>query len=362
MTTRRPSRPTPRRSAAPAPDPAPDAAPALAPGRRLLLGAGALLPLGAVLAACGSSVTGPAASPAAGGAVSISNCGSQVELAGPPRAAIGLHPSQTELLLRLGQRESIVGQAQAEAQPLPEDVADLAADIPVIGGQTPPAREELLAAEPDFVYAPTTYEFSGEQGFATVEQLAQAGAAVYVATGGCADRRMTGTVEDLFTDLDNLGEIFGIAERAGELSAQQRGTLEEVSAAVSGREPVRTAQVYVEGTTLSVIGAGVEHDILLRAGADPVHGPDQDLFADFFAAQISPEALAAEEPAALVFGVHDAAHEQATRDYLTSTFPQMPAVAESRLIAVPSTSLFPGTLGNVSAVRTIAEALHPGAL
>ena len=50
----------------------------------------------------------------------------------------------------------------------------------------------------------------------------------------------------------------------------------------------------------------------------------------------------------------DPAHEAAVRSYLAATFPDMPAVRDGRLIAVPSTDLFPGTLGNVSAVRLIA--------
>lgn len=225
----------------------------------------------------------------------------------------------------------------------------------------PPAREDLLAVEPDFVYSPTTYEFTAEQGFASVEQLQQAGAAVYVATGGCADRRMTAEVTDLFIDLENLGEAFGVQDAASELVAQGQAELDDVAAAVSDVEPLRVAQVYVDGTSLSAIGAGVEYDILARAGADNVYGPDQPAFADFFAASITPESLAAEQPDALVFSVSDEDHEAATRDYLTTTFPDMPAVREGRLIAVSSADVFPGTLGNVAAVRQIAEQLYPDA-
>lgn len=316
---------------------------------------------GLLLTGCGSSVAGPATETDAADALTIENCGRDITVNGPPTAVVGMHPAQTELLLRLGLADTLVGQAQAAAQALPEDVISLAEGVPVVGGIMPPAREDLLSVEPDFVYSPTTYEFTAEQGFASIEQLDAAGAAVYVATGGCQDRRMTGEVGDLFIDLENLGEIFDVQDAAAELAEQGRSALEEVASATADVKQLRVAQVYVEGSTLGAIGGGIEYDILRLAGANNVYTPDQAAFADFFAATISPESLAAEEPDALVFSFYDAEHEAATRAYLTSTFPDMPAVRNGKLIAVSSSDLFPGTLGNVSVVRDIAEQLYPDA-
>lgn len=313
------------------------------------------------LTACGTSVSSGAIPVAEHDAVTIENCGRTVEIDATPTAVVGLHPSQTELLLRLGLADALVGQAQTAAQELPADVIDLAADVPVIGGATPPSREELLSVEPDFVYSPTTYEFTAEQGFASIEQLDQAGVAAYTATGGCFDRRMEGTVDDLFVDLQNLGDIFHVEDEADALIASSQAELDAVAEAIDGLDRPRVAQVFVEGTTLTAIGAGVEYDILRRAGADGVFTPEDPAFSDFFAAEITPESLAAEAPDALVFAVSDPAHEEAVRAYLTSTFPDMPAVRDGRLIAVSATAMFPGTLGNVSVVRQIAEALYPDA-
>lgn len=321
-----------------------------------LLAAGIL-----TLTGCGTAVTSPADGEDLADAVTVQNCERQVTVERTPEAVVGMHPAQTELLLRLGLDERLAGQAQATSQALPDDVAPLAADIPVIGDAMPPSREDLLSTEPDFVYSPTTYEFTAEQGFASIEQLEQAGAAVYVAAGGCKDRRMSGEVTDLFVDLENLGTIFGVEDAAAELIEQSKAELEEVAAAVADVDRLRVAQVYVDGTTLQGIGAGIEYDILRSAGAENIFTPEQSAFADFFAATISPESLAAEEPDALVFSVYDEAHEIATRQFLTNTFPDMPAVREGRLIAVSSADVFPGTLGNISIVRQIAEELYPEA-
>lgn len=314
-----------------------------------------------LLTGCGASVAPTSEQGAAAATVTIENCDREVVVDGIPEAVVGMHPAQTELLLRLGLADRIAGQAQAASQALPDDIAALAENLPVIGGLMPPNREDLLAVGPDFVYSPTTYEFTAEQGFASIEQIEQAGSAVYVAVGGCQDRRMSGAVTDLFTDVANLGEIFGVEDAAAALIDEGQADLDAVTSAVAEVDKLRVAQVYVDGTTLQGLGAGIEYDILRSAGANNIYGPEQSAFAEFFAATITPESLAAEEPDALVFSVYDKDHEAATRAYLTNTFPNMPAVREGRLIAVSSADMFPGTLGNIRAVQQIAEQLYPDA-
>jgi iron complex transport system substrate-binding protein len=314
-----------------------------------------------LVAGCGSPVTPNTSANTGGEAVKITNCGREFTLNGVPKAAVGLSPSQTELLLRLGLTDSLVGQAQTDTAPLPEDVAGLAARIPVLSESGPPNREKLLNARPDFVFSPTMYEFTAEKGFASLEQLKAASVAAYVATGGCAERRMSGTVEDLFTDLENLGKIFAVPDKAKALITQGRADLAAVDTAIASRAKPTVAQVYLEGTTVTAIGAGIEYDIIRRAGGNNVFSPKDPQFAKFFAAQITPEALAAANPDAIVFAVNGPAHKQATVDYLTRTFPNMTAVRAQRLIEIDAADTYPGTLGNVSVVGEIARRLHPDA-
>lgn len=320
----------------------------------------------AVLAAgCGGGVTEDGSAPAgASGSypVTVENCGAELTVDHAPERVVGLMPSQTELLVRLGLADRLVGQAQTATHDLPADVAEQVAGVPVLSTTTPPSREDLLAVAPDVVVAPTMYEFTAEQGFATLEQLRAAGATGYVATGGCPDRRTTATVDDLFADITALGTIFDAPDEAEELTTEGRARLDVVAKAIAGKDEPTVAQLYVEGSSVSAIGAGVEHDIIEVAGGDNLFSPDEPLFDDFFAAVISPEEVVARNPDAIVFGVTDPNHEKQVRAYLRKTFPAVTAVAEDRLVAVPASDMYPGTLGNISAVETIAKALYPGAL
>ncbi|WP_116951414.1 ABC transporter substrate-binding protein [Jiangella endophytica] len=320
----------------------------------------ALLTL-AALSACGTGVTPDApAATATGETVTLTNCGRELSFDAAPTRVVGMMPSQTELLLRLGLHDALVGQAQTATHPLPGDLADDAAAIPVLSTDAPPAREDLLAATPDLVVSPTEYEFTAEQGFASLDQLAGNGAAAYVATGGCAERRNTATVTDLLTDIADLGAIFRVPERADELTDEAEQRLAAVEAAIEGKPRPTVAQLFVEGNSLSAIGAGVEADIIRTAGGDNVFDPDAPEFANFFAAVIAPEEITSRDPEAIVFGVSSPAQEQQTRDYLARTFPDVTAVRTGTLVAVPASDLFPGTLGNIDAVELIAGALHPG--
>ncbi|NKZ00423.1 ABC transporter substrate-binding protein [Nocardiopsis alborubida] len=320
----------------------------------------AVVPL--VLTACGTGVTSdPAATEASGPTVTITNCGRELSFDTVPGSVVGLMPSQTELLVRLGVRDSLVGQAQTEVSALPDDIADQAADIPVVSADAPPTREDLLAVAPDFVVSPTEYEFTAEQGFASIEQLDENGAQAYVATGGCADRRNTAEVTDVLTDIADLGAILRVPDAAEELAQDTEERLAAVEAAISDSPRSTVAQVYVEGNSLSAIGAGIEADIIKAAGGDNVFDPEAPEFADFFAAQINPEEIISRAPEAMVFGVSGPQHEEQTREYLRSTFPDVPAVEDDVLIAVPASDLYPGSLGNIDAVETIAQKLYPDA-
>jgi iron complex transport system substrate-binding protein len=320
-----------------------------------------------LLAATGCGGTGvqndaaAKAGSAEGYPVTVENCGREITVESAPERIVGLSPAQTELLVRLGVADRLVGQAQTAMHELPEDVAADASDVPELSTDSPPAREQLLDVQPDAVVAPTEYEFTAEQGFATIDQLTDAGVTTYVAAGGCPERRSTGEVTDLFTDLEALGSIFGVQAAAAELVAETRGDLEAVEKAVEDRSRPTVAQLFVEGKTLSAIGAGVEFDMIERAGGDNVFKPDEDLFAQFFSAIVSPEEVAARNPDAIVFAVREKSEAARVEAYLRKTFPNVTAVKEDRFIALRTPDTFPGTLGNVDAVRTIAEGLHPDA-
>lgn len=312
------------------------------------------------VAGCGTVTTeadGSDASSSGAYPVTVETCGRDVTIDRAPERVVSMHPSLTELLVQLDLGDRVVAQAQdALGEPSPE-LADEVDAIESISADVPPTREDLLAQSPDFVISGTEYEFSTDQGFAGYDDLEKAGAPAYVATAGCVDRRSEGTVEDTFTDVENLGRIFGVEDRAAALVDAAKADLAEVADIVGDDDPVRAVQVYVEGGKLYAIGGAVEVDVLRLGGGENLFAGDER-FADFFAAEVNPEVVADLQPDAFVFAVNDADHEAATRAYLEDTLAGTPAVKAGRLVAVDNTYVQPGTLSSIEGARIVAEALH----
>lgn len=322
---------------------------------------GSLILGSSLLAGCGQGVTAPAATQIPGEAAqTIQNCGRTLSFEAAPQRAVAMTPGQSELMVKLGLADKVVAEAQTKGSELAPELK-ASGNVKQLSEQTPPSREVLLGVSPDFVYSPTGYEFTAEQGFASVEQLKQAGAESYIATAGCMERRSNAEVKDLLTDIDNIGTVFGAREKARAAREEAAEAISRVEKAVEGKEQPTVVELFVEGNTLAAIGAGIEYDIIRTAGGKNVFNPTDQAFAKFFSAVISPETLVQKNPEVIVFTTLDKAHGEATRAYLEEKFPEVPAVKNRRLVAIDSDDVMPGTWGNIRAVEQIAKALHPDA-
>ncbi|GMA42028.1 ABC transporter substrate-binding protein [Mobilicoccus caccae] len=312
-----------------------------------------------LLVGCGQAVTGAPAATTPQATASVTNCGTPVTYAGAPQRIVALNPGQADLIARLGAADRIVGVAQTHGRPLPETLTGGGRQIPVVGQDSPPTREQLLTLQPDLVVSPTTYEFTAEKGYATQDQLRKAGAATYVAAAGCLDRRSEAEVSDLITDIDSLGQVLGADDAARRLTAEANAQLQKATDRAKDKPKPTLAQVFIEGETVTAIGAGVEHSIGEAAGGRGVFSPDDPAFAKFFAAEVSRETLLAKNPDVIVFSALDDEHEKRTRQWLSTHLGSAKAVQQGRLVAIPASQLLPGTWGNLDAVTTINEALYP---
>lgn len=303
---------------------------------------------------------GTQAGPAAYRPVTIENCGRTETFTKAPTRSVAMTPGQAALLARLGVGSTVVGVAQVPGGALADELGtQLPAEAAVLSADKPPAREVTLKARPEVVVSPTGYEFTAEKGFASVEQLHAARAGAYVATAGCFTRRSSATVEDLFVDIENLGRIYGRSADAERVAGEGRAILDRVSKALAGVDRLSVAELYIDGQTLSAIGAGVEFDMVKRAGGDNVYKPTDPEFKDFFAGTITPESLLERNPEAIILNVASPEQEQVARQVLKTRFASVRAVADDRIATITFDEALPGTWGNVTAVEKLARALYP---
>ncbi|WP_326642039.1 ABC transporter substrate-binding protein [Nonomuraea fuscirosea] len=331
--------------------------------RRLLVLLAAL-----TLTACGQAPavqeSGPAAAPPAGFPVTIQNCGRTLTFDRPPAKVVtGYHPS-LETLFALGLADRVAGRTNFSESAFLPGHRELYARIKEISPTIMlPQKEVMLAQGADFVLDNAMASFDAAGGYATVAELDAAGSPVYILGGWCSPREtLEFTLEDTFTDLHNLGRIFGVPDRAAKLAAGLRAGLDDVRERVAGRSPVRVlATDGGRGPVNAYGGAGLTHQMITAAGGRNVlEGVEGDY------TEVSAEQVSAAQPEAVLVSEYATLRGETTpsvRAKTADTFAVVrnsPAAADRRVLALPVAAQHPG-YRNLLAIAGIARFLHPGA-
>ncbi len=209
--------------------------------------------------------------------------GREVTLAAPATRIVSLAPSNTEALFVLGVGDRLIGRDDFSDYP-PE-----ALDVPSIGSLYPAVNAEaIVALEPDLVLA------AGITSPADVTRLADLGLTVYSA-------RVNTGLDDIFTDLLDLGVLTGRAPEAEALVAGLKGRVEAVTSKTAGLTERPVVFYEIDATEpskpwTSGPGSFMAQLIGMAGGANA-----GDIAADQYA-QLSLEQLVAQDPAIIILG------------------------------------------------------------
>ncbi|KPI17110.1 ABC-type transporter, periplasmic subunit [Actinobacteria bacterium OK074] len=194
---------------------------------------------------CGAKVESSDASKST--AVTITNCGRKVTYPKVPDRVVTNDVGITELMFALGLEKRMAGFA------MPDDKGDLT-DVPWKKGydevkwlsKEQLTKENVLAAHADLVFAGWNYGFREDSGF-TPDALKKLGVPSYVLTESChngrteTSRGIMPPLQALYTDLTNLGKLFGVERRAATLIA---GFKKQI-AAVHAKAPAKSPKVFL---------------------------------------------------------------------------------------------------------------------
>ncbi|RZS32259.1 iron complex transport system substrate-binding protein [Herbihabitans rhizosphaerae] len=295
------------------------------------------------------------------GGVLIENCGTSIRVEHPPARAVAADQETTEILLALGLRDRIAGTALQIGPVAPEFRADYER-LRLLNPKNLTA-EQLRAANPDFVASAVTSDFSRD-GVGTRQELAELGVASYASAVDCPQFLPDTTPFDrLLVDYDNYGKIFGVADRAAELTRRQRKVIADAQSASAARRTqprvVYLYSVYNDGLPYVAGNSGMPQDMsrILRAP-----NAFEDLGGDW--AEVGWEEIAARNPSVIVLadlpdrglrGDKAAQKIEILREH--PVISQLTAVRENRFITVPGLELDP-TVGSVNALREIKDGLQ----
>ncbi len=144
----------------------------------------------------------------------------------PERIVANTQPT-AELLIHLGLTDKIVGVGAVYGEST-ADIADEFAKIPVLSKDYV-GKELVLGANPDLVMGRWDLFADADWGVGTVEELNGMGIHTFI-QNTC---RQDATLEDLYKDIEQLGQLFGVQENATEFSDSLRTRTEQLKGSLA---------------------------------------------------------------------------------------------------------------------------------
>ena len=270
----------------------------------------------------------------------------------PPERAVALNQHATEVMLALGLENNMAGTAYIDDEILSEYAASYN-NVPVLADQYP-SKEVILSVEPDFIYGGFSSAFSIEAA-GSQEDLKSLGIGSYLTTAIC--QPSPDTLEDVYTDIRNIGKIFGIADRADELIRSLKNEVEQVGTAIGDIEKPLRVFLYDSGDTAPFTSTCCAMFTTLAESAD-----GKNIFDDVPGrwGTVNWEEVIARDPEVIVLTDALWSTAQEKLDLLNNTpaYADITAVKNQRYVILKFSSFVPG-VRNAAAVGLLAKGFYP---
>ncbi|WP_418955267.1 ABC transporter substrate-binding protein [Streptomyces tritici] len=324
--------------------------------------AAAALALALTLTGCGARVAPPegAARDDRPAAVTLENCGRAVTYAKRPERVVTNDVGITELMFALGLEDRMAGYV------MPDDRGDLS-KVPWKGGydrakwlsKDAITKELVLDARADLVFAGWNYGFGEDNGL-TPDSLRRLGVDTYVLTESCrngpgATRGIMPPLDALYTDLTNLGKLFGVERRAQKLVADFKQQVARAQAEAPRGAARPTVFLYDSGQDKPFTSGryAAPHDIITKAGGNHLMADLADSWTT-----VGWETIVARDPDVIVINDYGDTTAAQKRAFLLSHPPlaQVSAVKHRRIVTLDYVDLVESPR-NPAAITTLSAYL-----
>jgi iron complex transport system substrate-binding protein len=295
-------------------------------------------------------------SPAIAHPVTVQSCDREVTFDAPPERAASNDVNLTEMMLVLGLTDRMVGYTGISGwNKLDEDMRAGVAELPELSERYP-SREVLIGADLDFWFAGWNYgmRVGGE---VTADTLAPFGIDVYELTESCIHimDRETIAIDDMFTDIRNLGTIFGVEDRAEALIEGWQADLAGIAATIPEGDPLRVF-VYDSGEDTPFTAGRYAMPTAMIEAAGGRNIMDD---VDSSWTRVAWEPVVERDPEVIVIVNYGEVTAEEKIDFMRSNpaFAEIDAVENDRFVVLEYVEATPGPR-NIRAIRKLANAFH----
>ncbi len=317
-----------------------------------------LIALIAVLGACGTKDKPESAtqtekvepSEATTTEVIIKNNGTTQTYKEAPTKAISLNQHVTEIMLALGLEDSMVGTAYLDDE-IYEPLQAAYDKVPVLSDQYP-TKEQVIDAGADFLYAGWKSGF-GEKGVGTPEELEELGIHTYLHT---ASNMTKPTLEDIFTDIRHIAEIFRVEDRGEAFIEQMTKDVEEVQAKLpKDRENLRVLVFDSGEKDVFTAGQNFMNELVTIAGGQNIFGDVESGWTT-----VSKEDAVDRNPAVVVIIDYGETTAEQKINFLKKdpALKEMEAVKNNRFVILPLSAASEGVRA-AEAIQILAKGFYP---
>ena len=205
--------------------------------------------------------------------ITVQSCNREVTFDTAPQAAISNDVNLTEMMLVLGLTDHMVGFTGINGwNKLDKEMRDGVGELPELAERYP-SKEVLLGAGADFYFAGWNYGMT-VGGEVTPQTLEPFGIKVYELSESCTHimDKPAASMNDMYSDLLNLGRIFGVFDRAEILVEGYRTKLQKIMVNLPVLEAAPRVFVYDSGedTPFTAGRYGMPNALIEAAGGSNI--------------------------------------------------------------------------------------------
>lgn len=312
-------------------------------------------------AAAAAETTAPAAETTAAaetaaedyGTVVIQNGDRTVTFTSMPTGVLCANLYSAENMVMLGLGDYIVGKnvhTNPAEVPL-DELSDAFANIPEIER----SNENAVASGADLLIGQVS-AFK-DTSWGTYEQLESEGIHCLTITGTIVPDE---TVEDIYTDIENLGKIFKVEDKAAALIADMKASIADTNGKVAGVAEADKPKVFVldmyKEDQIYTTSAGLESNLIELAGG--INTTRNQADSRWFYTSV--ETLVAANPDIIIINDYGSQTVEEKIAYVTGNpaCSEIPAVVNNNFLVIPLVSVMQD-IRAPRACRTMAEYFYP---
>lgn len=287
------------------------------------------------------------------GTVTIQNGDRTITFTEMPKAVLCANLYSAENMVMLGLGDRIVGK-NVHTNPAEVPLEELSAEFENIP-EIEKSYENAIASGADLLIGQVS-AFK-EDAWGTYEQLQNAGINAYTITGTIVSDE---TVEDIYTDIENLGKIFKCEDRADALIAEMKESIAETNAAIADvpedEKPVVFVYDMFKEDQIYTTSSGLESNLIELAGG--INGTRDSADSRWFYTSV--ENLINVNPDIIIINDYgqQTVDEKIAQIKDNPACASIPAVVNDHFLVIPLASVMQD-IRAAQACRTLAEDFYP---